>query len=94
MAVNMYDFKFFYGACDLLAHRIRRIQGRVRILKYHLHFLYQIRLPLRNRLGHMDAEKFHFPVCYLLQGDLSIESRPGKGTAIKLAAPLKSKDEG
>lgn len=29
----------------------------------------------------------------LLQGDLSIESRPGKGTVIKLAVPLKSENE-
>jgi PAS domain S-box-containing protein len=33
------------------------------------------------------AERAH-----LIQGDLSIESRPGKGTVIKLAAPLKSRN--
>ncbi|MBW1837901.1 MAG: PAS domain-containing protein, partial [Deltaproteobacteria bacterium] len=30
---------------------------------------------------------------HLIQGDLSLESQPGKGTAIELAAPLKSRNE-
>jgi signal transduction histidine kinase len=34
------------------------------------------------------AERAH-----LIQGDLSIESRPGKGTVIKLAVHLKSENE-
>jgi signal transduction histidine kinase len=30
---------------------------------------------------------------HLIRGDLSIESQPGKGTAIKLAVPLESRNE-